>query len=495
MTLDIERLIRDARLLCRIRLIIFTLLLLPGCSDAQEQLVFPASSVDPEQHIYQLQLATRGHLDINTAVDPQRIADTLLHLLKQPSRSCQEGRMADAAGKLLREAGDSLGIDVHVDDLPASVAAMGRQRQADLYCNQGRTAPESGNVVAFVAGDPLLPSWNLSFHLDTNQTKFDGFRRRGDIIRSGPGTPLGADDKAGLAIVIEILRLIREHSIHHGDIRIVGLVAEEDSSAGAQLISGEAFRGDILVSIDGTEPDRIGRAAPTMYNGTITVKTATSHPAAIDNKRSVSACAVGARILSEGGFNPDGHPHGHPGVVLHSYFVSCGVDGKHRTPKGEPVADYQYNTVSPYWTAAWQMRSLEGAHAAQAMAANLVTIIKQICVQAGQGRTPVQCTITGADKPELLGYTVSSDASALQLLEAGFGSTGTNKVRISARQFGAFNGNYINSRFGEEMLIVGTGADQIHTNEESVSIKGMARVARGLLASMLESYRYRRIRK
>ena len=129
-----------------------------------------------------------------------------------------------------------------------------------------------------------------------------------NIIRPAPGTPLGGDDKAGLAIILEMLRVIAAGKVEHGAIYIVGMVAEEDSAAGARLITAEAMAGDIAISLDGGDPVEIAHAAPTSYRGFITIRTQTSHPAAIHDKKSVSACAVGARFLAQAGFRPEGYP-------------------------------------------------------------------------------------------------------------------------------------------------------------------------------------------
>jgi tripeptide aminopeptidase len=466
---------------------------IPAIGDTQADLVFPGSLVEPETHRYRYDPDSGTSADLETDVDTGFLASTLLELLQQPSRSCEEAAVADKTREIFESLGGPLGIQVTIDDLPERVANLPATEKEEHYCNSGMTAPASGNFIAFIPGNIPAPSWNLSFHLDTNQLKFDGFRYEGDIIYPAAGTPLGADDKAGIVITAELIRLIRDHRIPHGDIRIVGLVAEEDSATGAKMIDGSAFKGDIVVSIDGTDPDEIGRAAPTMYSGFITVHTRTSHPAFVDEKLSVSACAVGTRILHEAGFRPDTHPPGHPGVVLHSYFTSCGIDKNRLTKKGEPIADYQYNTISPFWTSAWQMRNLEGTENARLLADSIVTTMQQVCTEAARGRTNVECEITGADKPGLTGYTVPEDAASIRVLKAGFETTGEEPVNITARQFGAFNGNLVKERFGEEMIILGTGAQQIHTNEETVSVNGMARVVRGILAAMLESYHYRLI--
>jgi di/tripeptidase len=466
-------------------------LLLCAClSPAAEEVEFPASAVDSQPRRFALDPGRAVDEQAATAVDAERLAAIFAALLPVPSASCREELIAAAARELLLRVAAPLGAQVHIDDVPARAAALPGDKRAEFYCDRGTMAPASGNVIAFIPGDPSLPAWNLSFHLDTNQTVYAGFRREGDRFLPPPGSPLGADDKAGLAIIAEVLTVLRDRNIARGDLRIVGLVAEEDSAAGAQLVAGEAFRGDIVVSVDGGDPEEIGRAAPTVYKGYVTVRTQTSHPAQIHEKKSVSACAVGARFLHEAGFRPEGHPPGHPGVVLHSYFNSCGVDRGTITAKGEPAADYQYNSISPYWTASWQMRNLEGEAAARSMVEGIAATLAKVCAEAARGRTAVDCAITGDRAPELTGYVVPPEAPALRFLEAGYRRTGAGAPRVTAEQFGGFNGNYIKARFGEEMLLLGTGGDQAHTNEETVSVQGMARAARGLLAAMQESWRY-----
>jgi tripeptide aminopeptidase len=452
-------------------------------------LVFEPSKVDPGLRTFELDPARQVDAAAIDAVDAERLAATLLTLLALPSKSCQEGPIVRGAEALLREAAGNTGITVFVDDVAERAAALPVEERESRWCNSGKTPPESGNLIVTLEGNPALPVWNLSFHLDTNQLRFDGFTRDGDIIRPAPGTPLGADDKAGLAIIAEVVRVLRARNIEHGPIRILGLVAEEDGAVGAQLVDGEHFRGDIVVSVDGGDPEEIGRAAPTAYGGYVTVRTQTSHPAEVHTKKSVSACAVGAEFLQRAGFTPAARPDPGRNIVLHSYFLSCGSDGGRVTPKGEPVADYQYNTISPFFTAAWQLRSLEGEEAARRTVQEIAGVLDAVCREASQGRTPVECAMTGTDRPGLTGYVVRSDAPSLRLLDAGFRRAGMTP-RIEDEQYGGFNGNHVKARFGEEMLLIGTGGRDGHTNNETVSVSGMTRVARALLASMLESYRY-----
>lgn len=458
-----------------------------------ETLVFDTTGSDAGRREYRVDPQRVADASVPPQVDPERMATELLDLLALPSRSCQEAGYVLEARRRLESVGASLGVQVRVDDLVTRYRSLGDDERLDLACNNGKTPPEIGNLVATVPGNPELPSWHLSVHMDTNQLKFDGMHRDGDLIRPAAGTPLGADDKAGMAIILEILRVIAASGVEHGPIHLSGMVAEEDGAAGARLIDAESMAGDIVLSIDGGDPTEVAHAAPTSYGGHITVRTHTSHPAAIDEKHSVSACAVGADFMHRAGFRPDGHPPGHANVILHAYFVSCGIDQGRLTDKGHPAADFQYNTISPYWTAAWQLRSLEGPGAAAELVAGLRATLDQVCRDAAQGRTPVLCEIQGTGKPHLTGYVVSDDAPSVRLLAAGFNQAG-NPPRRNTQQFGGFNGNYIKERFGKEMVLVGTGGDQAHTNQETVSISGMAVVARSVLAAMLESWRYERVR-
>jgi len=55
----------------------------------------------------------------------------------------------------------------------------------------------------------------------------------GDLIKSAGDTILGGDDKAGVSVILEIVRRLKEEKIAHGDLLIVITVAEEAGIKGA----------------------------------------------------------------------------------------------------------------------------------------------------------------------------------------------------------------------------------------------------------------------
>ena len=89
-----------------------------------EQLLFPASSIEPEVHKYTLDPSAKIKLDLARVVDQENLVNTLLVLLKEPSRSCQETAVTAKASELLSTVAAPLNISVRTDNLPEQVAVM-----------------------------------------------------------------------------------------------------------------------------------------------------------------------------------------------------------------------------------------------------------------------------------------------------------------------------------------------------------------------------------
>jgi len=98
------------------------------------------------------------------------------------------------------------------------------------------TGGEVGNLVARFAGqiksaEPLL----FSVHMDTVEP--GGQVRpvlRDGVFFSAGDTVLGADDKAGVAELIEALEVLREQQVPHGPLEVVITIAEEIGLVGAK---------------------------------------------------------------------------------------------------------------------------------------------------------------------------------------------------------------------------------------------------------------------
>src|SRR5262245_49363405 len=100
------------------------------------------------------------------------------------------------------------------------------------------TGGDCGNLIATLPGNaPGAPSIFFSSHFDTVEPNphlqvviEDG------LIRSDGTSILGADDKGGMAPIIEAMRVICEDSIPHGDVQLLLTVSEEVGLLGAHHI-------------------------------------------------------------------------------------------------------------------------------------------------------------------------------------------------------------------------------------------------------------------
>src|SRR5262245_65766687 len=86
---------------------------------------------------------------------------------------------------------------------------------------------EVGNLIAHVPGtadgEPLL----LCAHMDTVEPGC-GVRPvvEGDVIRTDGTTVLGGDDKSGVAIICECVRVCRERELRHPPLDVVLTICE-----------------------------------------------------------------------------------------------------------------------------------------------------------------------------------------------------------------------------------------------------------------------------
>lgn len=155
-------------------------------------------------------------------INYERLDNLLIELIKIDSLSRKERAVAM---RLQREM-ESLGATVFIDDAGEKVGG------------------NVGNVIAHFPGTmanatPLL----LSAHMDT-VVPGEGITpiRNGDILRSDGRTVLGGDDKSGVAIICEALRVIRDDNLPCGAVDVVFTICEEAGLIGAKCLDVSRLR-------------------------------------------------------------------------------------------------------------------------------------------------------------------------------------------------------------------------------------------------------------
>ena len=157
-----------------------------------------------------------------------------------------------------------------------------------------------GNVFAYLKGNlPQAPILLLSAHMDTVDPclSIEPVLQDGRITSAG-STILGADDKAGIAPILEALRTIQEQIIPHGDIQVIFNVAEEGGLHGSKNIDKTQLKADFGFVLDaGGAPGIIILEAPGQDRINVTIKGRASHAGATPED-GINAIVVAAKAIA-----------------------------------------------------------------------------------------------------------------------------------------------------------------------------------------------------
>ncbi len=176
-------------------------------------------------------------------IDKNRIRDLLVELVRIDSHSRKERDVALRLEREMRELGAGA---IAYDDAGTKVGG------------------NTGNLIALFAGTrPGAPPLLLSAHMDT-VVPGEGVKPvvEGDLIRSDGRTVLGGDDKSGIAIICEILRVLRDAGIPHGPLDVVFTICEERGLAGAKHLDISRLRARSGVVLDSDSPGFLFTRAP-----------------------------------------------------------------------------------------------------------------------------------------------------------------------------------------------------------------------------------------
>lgn len=120
----------------------------------------------------------------------------------------------------------------------------------------------------------------------------------GDLIVTDGHTLLGADDKAGIAEIVQAMIYLKEHpEIKHGDIRIA-FNPDEEIGLGAHLFDVKRFGCDWAYTMDGGEVGEIEYENFNAASAKLQIKGVSVHPGYAKNKM-VNAARIAAELVSQ----------------------------------------------------------------------------------------------------------------------------------------------------------------------------------------------------
>jgi tripeptide aminopeptidase len=211
-------------------------------------------------------------------INEKRLIESFMELVRMDSISREERNIAD----FLIEKLENLGLEVIVDQAGEKAGA------------------NSGNIIAKLNGNTKVATPIMfAAHMDTVVPgKNINPLREGEKIISTGETILGADDKAGIAAVLEALHLIRENNILYGDIEILFTICEEVGLCGAKNLDVSQLKAQIGFILDaGGQVGQIIISAPSQNSLDFTIRGKSAH-AGTNPEEGINAIQVAGVALS-----------------------------------------------------------------------------------------------------------------------------------------------------------------------------------------------------
>jgi tripeptide aminopeptidase len=216
-----------------------------------------------------------------------------MELMPIAGRSGEEGQVADFVRRKLVQAG-------------AAQSALA----TDSAHRRTPGGGQVGNLILKLPGTVRGPRRMLSAHLDTVPICLGSQpQRNGDLIRSAnPNTGLGADDRAGVAVVLNTALEILEQRLPHPPLTFCWFVQEETGLHGSRCLTKSLLgKPAMAFNWDGGSPAKLTVGATGGYRLAIDIRGLASH-AGNSPEWGVSAIAIAALAIADlhrGGWHGD----------------------------------------------------------------------------------------------------------------------------------------------------------------------------------------------
>ena len=208
----------------------------------------------------------------------ERVIGEFCELVQVDSLSGKERLMADLLKRKLQE----MGLEVWEDQAGAAVHG------------------NAGNVLARLPGNGGPgPAMLICAHMDTVEPGCGVQPQLTDgVIRSAGDTVLGADDKAGVVTILEVLRWVLERDIKHGGLEAAFTIWEENGLKGAKNLDTSTLNATVGYVLDSTgQPGGIVINAPSHDQITARITGKAAH-AGICPEAGVSAIQIAAHAVA-----------------------------------------------------------------------------------------------------------------------------------------------------------------------------------------------------
>ncbi|MBN2631303.1 MAG: peptidase T [Rhodobacteraceae bacterium] len=337
--------------------------------------------------------------------------------------------------------GPTIGLLAHVDTAPQFNATGVKPRVIRGY---------NGGDISF----PDAPGLTLS----PTEFPYLATRQGHDIITASGTTLLGADDKAGVAIIMTAARhLLENPAIPHGPIRIA-FTPDEEIGRGVDARLPADLAADFAYTFDGGAVGEVEYESFSADGAVVCVKGVSIHPGTAMGKM-VNAITLAAKIIAtlpQATMTPE---------------TTSGRDGF--------IHPTEMTGGSSEMTLQFILRDFERAGLAQKG-----DILRQVCaaVQATEPRAEITCTITPQYRN--MRYWLENDMTPVELARRACTRIGIEPISVPIR--GGTDGSRL-TEMGVPCPNLFTGMQNVHGPLEYVSVQDMAQATALCLALVQEA--------
>jgi len=323
--------------------------------------------------------------------------------------------------------GPVIGMLAHMDTAPAYHAAGVKPRVIRGYNGGEITYPDAPGLVNSPAANPYL-----------------GEKLGHDLITASGLTLLGADDKAGVAILMTMAEhLIANPSIPHGKLRIA-FTPDEEIGRGVDARLPKDLGADFAYTLDGGAVGEIEYESFSADGAKVRVKGVSTHPGTAKGKM-VNALHLAAKIIE---------------MLPQATQTPEVVEGRegfwHITNMAGTAAEVEFSIILRDF-------ELDGLAARGAL-------LQQVCaaVAATEPRAEITCTI----RPQYrnMRYWLEKDMTPVDLARAACRAEGIEPLSVPIR--GGTDGSRL-TEMGVPCPNIFTGMQDIHGPLEWVSVQDM----------------------
>ncbi|MBP1046746.1 M20/M25/M40 family metallo-hydrolase [Enterococcus sp. BWM-S5] len=301
----------------------------------------------------------------------------------------------------------------------------------------------ANNLIATLKGDSEKEPLMFSSHTDT-VTPGNGIQviEKDGILYSKGETILGADDKAGIAIMIEAIQRIKEDSIDTGNLEFVLSPGEEIGLIGSSALDMstiEASMGYVLDS--GGSVGRVTIASPTLFMYDVSITGKAAH-AGLEPEKGVSAVAILSDALKK---------------------IKMGrIDERTTANIGVIQGGEATNIVMDSLLVKGEVRAIDPAKADTLIAEMVAAFEEAASLHGGEVTIDIRKMATGFD--------VSDDEQVMTLLLSAGEQLGYEIIRETSG--GGSDANVFNEK-GKRVVNLSVGYEKIHTTEEYIPVEEM----------------------